>query len=127
MYMLKQLVEKYSSGDAEVTALVQKYDWVILPVFNVDGYEYTHTGYRLWRKTRSDTCSDIYHGNRPFSEIEVLSVAKYLYSIRKNLVAYYDIHAYSQLWLTPWSYTSTLPSDYAEIKRVADIATTALT
>ncbi len=51
---LFQLVEKYSSGDAEVTALVQKYDWVILPVFNVDGYEYTHTGYRLWRKTRSD-------------------------------------------------------------------------
>jgi len=154
MYMIKQFVEKYSKGDAEITAVVQKYDWIILPVFNVDGYEFTHTGKRLWRKTRSPNsgygckgadpnrnwnykwggagtssypCSDIYHGRRPFSEKEVLSVAKYLYSIRNNLVAYYDIHAYSQLWLTPWSYKSALPNDYTEIKRVADIATAALT
>ena len=36
-----------------VTKLVDKFDWIILPVFNVDGYEYTHTDKRLWRKTRS--------------------------------------------------------------------------
>eukprot|EP00794_Sanderia_malayensis_P000621 gene621-1286_t len=151
MYMIKQFVEKYSQGNAEIRALVQKYDWVILPVFNVDGYVYTHTGQRLWRKTRSGSgscrgtdpnrnwnykwggagtssypCSDIYHGSRPFSEIEVLSVARYLYSIRHNLVAYYDIHAYSQLWLTPWSYKTNYPTDYAEIKRVADASVAAL-
>ena len=36
-----------------MVALVQKYDWVILPVFNVDGYVFTHNGNRMWRKTRS--------------------------------------------------------------------------
>lgn len=154
MYMLKQLVDKYSSKDPEVTALVQKYDWIILPVFNVDGFEYTHTGERLWRKTMSTNsgynckgadpnrnwnykwggagtssypCQSTYHGRSPWSEIEVLSVARYLYSIRNQLVAYYNVHAYSQLWLTPWSYKTALPADYPEIKRVADIATNALT
>ncbi|XP_065057181.1 carboxypeptidase B-like [Rhopilema esculentum] len=154
MYMLKQLLEKYTAGDREVMQLVQKYDWVILPVFNVDGYEYTHNGRRLWRKTMSDNagynckgadpnrnwnyrwggvgtssypCQDTYHGKKPFSEVEVASVARYLYGIRTKLIAYYNIHAYSQLWMTPWSYTTTYPRDYAEIKRVADIATRALT
>ena len=65
--------------------------------------------------TSRNPCSDIFHGQRPFSEREVLSVAKYLYSIRKRLIAYYDIHAYSQLWMTPWSYTRQYPSDYSEI------------
>lgn len=153
MYSLKQLLEKYTARDPEVVGLVQKYDWVILPVFNVDGYVFTHTNNRMWRKTRSpnsgtrcmgtdpnrnwnfkwggvgtssNPCSDIYPGTQPFSEIEVLSVARYLYSIRRQLIAYYDIHAYSQLWMTPWSYTTRYPNDYTEIKRVADVATSAL-
>lgn len=37
------MLSKYGK-DASVTAMVNKLDWVIMPVFNVDGYEYTHTG-----------------------------------------------------------------------------------
>jgi len=33
--------------DASVTAMVDKMDWVIMPVFNVDGYEFSHTGVSL--------------------------------------------------------------------------------
>lgn len=58
---------------------------------------------------------DTYHGRRPFSEIEVLNVARYLYKNRHNLIGYMDIHAYSQLWMTPWGYTRTLPKDYNEM------------
>ena len=65
--------------------------------------------------TSSYPCQDTYHGKKPFSEVEVASVARYLYGIRTKLVAYYNIHAYSQLWMTPWSYTTTYPRDYAEI------------
>lgn len=68
--------------------------------------------------TSSYPCSDTYHGSKPFSEIEVRSVARYLYGIRRRLIAYYNIHAYSQLWMTPWSYTTTYPNDYAEIVRI---------
>ncbi|XP_035732266.1 carboxypeptidase B-like isoform X2 [Vespa mandarinia] len=53
-YILSQLVERNSS----YTKLLDLSDWIILPVANPDGYEYTHTYDRLWRKTRS------YHGDR---------------------------------------------------------------
>lgn len=36
------MLTKYGN-DASVTAMVDKLDWVIMPVFNVDGYEYSHT------------------------------------------------------------------------------------
>ena len=36
------MLAKYGK-DASVTAMVDKMDWVIMPVFNVDGYEYSHT------------------------------------------------------------------------------------
>lgn len=41
--------------DASVTAMIDKMDWVVLPVLNVDGYKYTWYGgrARMWRKTRS--------------------------------------------------------------------------
>ncbi|XP_053616172.1 carboxypeptidase B-like [Plodia interpunctella] len=32
---------------------LSNFDWVIIPVVNPDGYEYTHTNLRLWEKTRS--------------------------------------------------------------------------
>lgn len=38
----KQMLSRYGK-DSSVTAMIDKLDWVILPVFNVDGYEYTHT------------------------------------------------------------------------------------
>lgn len=37
-----------------------------------------------------------------------------------------DIHAYSQLWMTPWGYKRAYPKDYAEMKRTSDAAVTAL-
>ena len=36
------MLSKYGN-DASVTSMVDKLDWVIMPIFNVDGYEYTHT------------------------------------------------------------------------------------
>ncbi|XP_066587739.1 carboxypeptidase B-like [Prorops nasuta] len=49
-YILSQLVERNSS----YAKLLDISDWLILPVANPDGYEYSHTGDRLWRKTRSN-------------------------------------------------------------------------
>ena len=37
-----QIIRQYGV-DSNVTALVDMYDWYILPVVNPDGYEYTHT------------------------------------------------------------------------------------
>ncbi|GLH14749.1 Zinc carboxypeptidase A 1, partial [Gryllus bimaculatus] len=49
LYALKQLVENVKVNRRVAEAA----DWYILPVANPDGYEYTHTTDRLWRKTRS--------------------------------------------------------------------------
>jgi carboxypeptidase A4 len=35
------------------TGLLNKMDFYVMPVLNPDGYEYSHTKDRLWRKTRS--------------------------------------------------------------------------
>ena len=38
-----QMVTKYGS-DPEITALVDKFDWYIMPLANPDGYDYSHDG-----------------------------------------------------------------------------------
>lgn len=37
------MVTKYVAGDAEIVRLVDNMDFYILPIFNVDGYEYTRS------------------------------------------------------------------------------------
>jgi murein tripeptide amidase MpaA len=90
-------------SNPRVDSLVQARDIWILPVANPDGYEYTFTADRLWRKTRSpqaggnvfgvdmnrnhrqnwgvdnigsspDPVSDVYRGPAPESEIEVRNI-----------------------------------------------------
>merc|ERR1719367_1588031 len=48
-WVLKELVE----NDAAHPDLLENMDWYILPVVNPDGYLFTQTDNRLWRKTRS--------------------------------------------------------------------------
>ncbi|XP_046988168.1 carboxypeptidase B-like [Schistocerca americana] len=49
LFVLRQLVENYQVNRRVVDAA----EWFVLPVANPDGYEYSHTTDRLWRKTRS--------------------------------------------------------------------------
>jgi len=148
MNLLKQLLEPEPLFASRVEEVLAKYDFYILPVFNPDGYEYTFTGDRMWRKTRSDgtpckgadpnrnwdthfggagtsgnPCTDIYHGKFPFSEIEVKQVSEKLTELAHTvgLKSYWNIHAYSQLVLYPWSWTTKRAKDYYEINRIATV------
>jgi len=138
VWMLNQLLADYNR-DPVVTKLVDSLDIYVLPVFNPDGYVYTWTDNRMWRKTRSpnagstcigtdpnrnwdyewngpgtspDPCSDAYLGPAAFSEIEVKTVGLYLKNLG-NLKGYINFHSYSQLWMSPWGYTDARPPDYA--------------
>lgn len=140
-WMLKELVE----NDADHPDLTENMDWYILPVHNPDGYEYTRTDERMWRKTRSDNegttckgtdanrnwgyhwneggssndpCSITYHGPEPWSEIENVNVRDFINTIKDKLVFYNSIHSYSQLILLPWGYTYDLPNDYGVMEEV---------
>ncbi|KAK7500194.1 hypothetical protein BaRGS_00008417, partial [Batillaria attramentaria] len=47
------------NDDPEVEDLLEKFDWLIIPVLNPDGYVYSHanSSTRLWRKTRTTAYS----------------------------------------------------------------------
>lgn len=47
VYLIHELVEHNSDYQDMMTN-----DWVIVPVANPDGYEFSHTSNRMWRKNR---------------------------------------------------------------------------
>ncbi|XP_043475139.1 carboxypeptidase B-like [Leptopilina heterotoma] len=63
LFVIQQLLKD------ENKHLYKNIDWYIFPSMNPDGYEFSHSEYRLWRKTRSDnsltTCKGV-DGNRNY-------------------------------------------------------------
>lgn len=51
-YLAYQLIDGYKSGDADVTAFLDHYDFYLVPFHNPDGFVYSQTNDRLWRKNR---------------------------------------------------------------------------
>ncbi|CAH1265620.1 CPA2 [Branchiostoma lanceolatum] len=64
--------------------------------------------------TSSDPCSDIYHGPRAFSEVETQAVSDWVLANSQDIKAYLGVHAYSQMWMTPYGWTYNTPPDYEE-------------
>ena len=54
VYLVDKMLNQYNT-DATVKRMMDTYDWIIIPTANPDGYEYSKTSERLWRKTRSPT------------------------------------------------------------------------
>jgi len=134
-HFAQHLLENYGS-DSTVTDLMDNVEFYLIPVFNVDGYIYTWTNNRMWRKNRRDNgngsfgvdinrnwgegfggigssgvpSNDTYRGPSAFSEPETAALRDFLIA-RPNIRAQLDIHSYSQLILWPHGYTSMLPAD----------------
>ncbi|XP_050397540.1 carboxypeptidase B [Patella vulgata] len=154
IYMAGKLLEGY--GEVEnITKAIDAFDWYIVPVVNVDGYKYTWTGDRNWRKTRTkhllcygsdpnrnwdnhwcngeasgghNPCSDVYCGPKPFSEPVVKGVADFILSKPSGYFKIFiDFHSYSQLWMTPWGYTKAKPKDYEQQEASSAATVKALT
>ncbi|UYV60986.1 SLC6A2 [Cordylochernes scorpioides] len=152
-YIATQLIHNYNS-EPRVRKLVDMFDWYILSVANPDGYEYSHTEDRMWRKTRSRSsplwfcrgadpnrnfgfqwntvgasirpCAETYAGTRAFSEPETKAIADFILRNKHRLKAFLTFHSYSQLWMTPWGYTALRPAQYKDMEAVALKATSAL-
>lgn len=55
-YLLRTLLHNFDPANRNlIQKLLRHYDFVFVPVLNPDGYEYTWTTDRLWRKNRQDT------------------------------------------------------------------------
>ncbi|GAB0193563.1 carboxypeptidase B [Grus japonensis] len=147
MYLLKA-VETYGK-DTVMTTLLNSLDFYVLPVLNIDGYVYTWTNDRMWRKTRSKNagsrcigtdpnrnfdagwctlgaskspCDSTYCGSAPESEKETKALADFIREHLSTIKAYLTIHSYSQLLLFPYSYAYKLPSNYEELNSIARAA-----
>lgn len=138
MYIVEQLLTRYGS-DKEVTSMLDKLGFLIVPIVNPDGYDYSWTNNRLWRKNRrrnSDgthgvdlnrnwnarwggegssrvPSSDTYCGTAPFSEPETKAMSELISTYKDSIVAALDIHSYSQLILRPYGWTKTAPPNDA--------------
>ncbi|XP_061395615.1 carboxypeptidase B1-like, partial [Musca vetustissima] len=106
LYAIQQLVENSTFYQREL----EMYDWLIWPVVNPDGYEYSHQYDRFWRKTRQpdpegysrclgvdlnrnfdfywahtgssfDPCETDYHGPEAFSEPEAVALRDLMFEI----------------------------------------------
>ncbi|XP_056289429.1 carboxypeptidase B [Pseudoliparis swirei] len=151
-WFVKEALSTYGS-DSQMTSLLDQMDVFVLPVLNIDGYDYTHKSNRMWRKTRSrksgssctgadpnrnfnagwckmgasnNPCSDTFCGYKPESEIEVKNVADFIRRNKSVIKAYLTMHSYSQLLLFPYSYTYALAADHRELLKVAEGASAAL-
>ncbi|XP_055599236.1 zinc carboxypeptidase-like [Uranotaenia lowii] len=140
-WILNQLL---TSKNADIRRVAENYDWYFFPVTNPDGYVYTHTTYRLWRKTRkpytdvcvgadpnrnwdayfmeggssSDPCSDTFAGPYPFSEVETKSVSDYFTSIQASISTYLSFHSAGQLLMVPYGHTTEPLDNYHEMMEV---------
>ena len=142
LYTVRGLVEGYG-GDAEITDLLDDVSFRIAPMMNPDGYLYTWSSERFWRKNRrnngngtfgvdwnrnfaagwggpgsdSSSSSDIYRGPSPFSEPESRALRDFTLSI-PNGAFHIDFHSFSQLVLFPVGYTETpIPEPDLTIQR----------
>ncbi|XP_030555210.1 zinc carboxypeptidase A 1 [Drosophila novamexicana] len=141
-FIINQLL---TSEVESIKNLADNYNWYVFPHANPDGYVYTHTTDRMWRKTRtpygscfgadpnrnwgfhwnevgasSDPCSDTYAGPSAFSEIETSSLSNYIASIKDKIQLYVSFHAYSQYLLYPYGHTGDLPDNVKDFQQVFD-------
>ncbi|XP_008289933.1 carboxypeptidase A2-like [Stegastes partitus] len=139
--------------DASLTSLLNTMDIYLMILTNPDGYAYTHSSDRMWRKTRSINsgyscrgvdpnrnwdagfggpgassypCSDSYRGPSAHSEIEVKNVVNLIKS-HGNFKAFISVHAYSQLLMYPYGYSCNNVPDQPELDSVGRAAVQKLT
>jgi len=127
-YLVRGLVEGYGTDD-RITTLLDTVTFRVIPILNPDGFDYTWTNSRLWRKNRrggfgvdlnrnfstgwggsgssGSTGSNTYRGSAPFSEPESRALRDYILSV-PNRVVHVDVHSFSQLVLWPYGFTPNL-------------------
>lgn len=127
-------------ADPAIRAFVDHTQLWVVPVVNPDGYQYSWSTNRYWRKNRRDRHgvdlnrnfsvafggtgssrserSETYHGAYAFSEPE--SAALRDLARREHVALHVDFHAYGQLLLYPWAYTGTPAKDRDRLAALGD-------
>ncbi|CAF0913797.1 unnamed protein product [Rotaria sp. Silwood1] len=141
VWMIDNLIEDYNNNNPTIRDLLNYWTVYIAPVLNPDGYEFSRSKTRLWRKNRRNNnflncygvdlnrnyprkwmeggasnspCSETYGGSSAQSEIETKNVINFLTSKIGSWDMYMSFHSYGQLWLTPYGYSNNDPPNYQQ-------------
>lgn len=152
LWTADRLVRHYGT-DPRITSLVDQIELYLVPIVNPDGYLYSHTTDRFWRKNRrpsltgqfgvdlnrnwsvgwggpssSDDPSDyqIYRGLAAFSEPETWCLRNLMQGLPR-MRAHLDIHSYSQTIGGPWSYKREVPLRLDELQAASILQSNAAT
>ncbi|KAH7160503.1 hypothetical protein B0J13DRAFT_494150 [Dactylonectria estremocensis] len=134
-YMTYQIIQGYQNNDASIRATLDNYDIYVLPIVNPDGFVYTTSSDRLWRKNRqrrtgqscvgtdvnrnwpyqwniaggssTNPCDETYRGLAAGDTPENAALVNHTRSIAQStgIKFYVDWHSYSQLILLPYGYS----------------------
>jgi len=123
---------------------ISQFQWHIIPLANPDGYEYTRTKDRMWRKNTvknpgsscigvdlnrnfpegygigasKNPCSEVFQGPKPFSELESTTISKYIKNAG-TIKAAVSIHSYGNVLIYPWGYKQEKHSRQVQLASLA--------
>ncbi|NXD07587.1 CBPA1 Carboxypeptidase, partial [Nothocercus nigrocapillus] len=144
VWTANKLATEYGK-DPAVTAILDNMDIFFEIVTNPDGFAYTQSTNRMWRKTRSlnagsscvgvdpnrnwdagfggpgssgNPCSETYRGAYAHSESEVSSIVDFILR-HGNVKAVISIHSYSQMLMYPYGYKTEPAPDHDELDALA--------
>ncbi|XP_005235383.2 carboxypeptidase A1-like [Falco biarmicus] len=144
IWTANKIAEEYGQ-DPSVTAILDSMDIFFEIITNPDGFAFTHSSNRMWRKTRSinasshcvgvdpnrnwdagfggsgsssNPCSDIYRGPYAHSEREVKAIVDFIHS-HGNMKSVISIHSYSQMLLFPYGYKTEPVPNHQELNELA--------
>ncbi|XP_042877672.1 carboxypeptidase B-like [Penaeus japonicus] len=140
LYLVERLLEDSPS-------LSQDAEWRVIPLLNPDGYVYSWRYDRLWKKNRAPSsvpecfgvdlnknfdlhwgeigssinpCSNMYHGQRPFSEPETKALRGRRMEVENRTKAYVSLHSFGQTLHYPVLYDDDVNrTSLEELDRIA--------
>ncbi|KAK6483202.1 carboxypeptidase O-like [Huso huso] len=153
-WFVKELLENYKT-DEKISRFFQNMDFYVVPLLNMDGYNYTWTENRLWRKSRSPSpvsncscfgtdlnrnfdaswnsigasqncCSEIFCGSKAESESEVKAVVDLVGRIKNDILCFLTIHSYGQLILMPYGHPNKTAPNHDEHLKLGQNAANAI-
>ncbi|EEY15084.1 zinc carboxypeptidase A 1 [Verticillium alfalfae VaMs.102] len=133
-YLAYKLISGYLEGDKGTQALVDKFDYYVIPFVNPDGFVFTQTSTRLWRKNRQpranttcvgtdgnrnwpfgwhypggasdNPCGETYRGLAAADTPEIASLVAWTETVKAKhgVKLFIDFHSYGQYALQPYGY-----------------------
>ncbi|KAK2741465.1 hypothetical protein FQN57_005598 [Myotisia sp. PD_48] len=142
-----------NGSNADISAILDKYDIWAIPIANPDGFDYTTKLDRNWIKNRgpntgsscigtdlnrnypsywsapvTNPCDQAYQGRAQGDTAEIKALTSFIMSLRseRGIKLFVDWHAYGQLFLYPYAHTRGSPNNIGKSQKFGLAFTTAL-